>query len=652
VSGGERHGSSAPGAEFDAEAVALTLRGSKLARVSVATAGQVVEVRREQALVVVALVDSLRRAALHPYTEQLSLGHVGLVLVGPPPDEVLARMPERAIIATLHALDSAQALSVAVGGALERVEQRLEAEVRSRFMRRYRYEFGEIVEIARALMQERDIHRLLELILEKSRFITGADAGSIYVVEQGEHGERQLRFRHSHNESVSFPWTDFAIPVSTGSIAGAAVVTKKAINLPDVYELGGEHPFRFDRRVDEQAGYRSKSMLTMPMISADGDVIGVIQLINRKAEPERRLRSPADAEALVIPFDSQSEDMLATLASQAGVALENALLYDEIRGIFEGFVRASVQAIERRDPTTSGHSLRVSVLCRGLADAVERSDALPFRETRFSHRDLKELEYAALLHDFGKIGVREEVLVKAKKLHGHELEQVRARFAYARKALEAELLSRKIALIEAGAPRAELSRLDEELAVRGAALDEAFRQVRDANEPTVLSEGDFSRVAEIGRMTYVQPDGACAPLLTSSEVESLQVRRGSLNEREIEQIRSHVVYTHEFLTRIPWGKNFCRVPEIAGGHHEKLNGKGYPRGLRGDEIPVPTRIMTIADIYDALTARDRPYKRAVPNDRALGILELEVKDGNLDADLVRLFIEARVFDVLEQELSY
>lgn len=640
-----------PAGGFEVERVAALLREAGLTHLDVRIAGAVVEVRREDALVVVASVPSLRRAALHSYTEKLSVGHVGVVLVGPPPEEVLARMPERAVIAPLHRIDGPHALYAAVRGCLERVELRIASEVRSRSIRRYRYELGELVEISRALTQERDIDRLLDLILEKSRFITGADAGSIYIVEGIEAGQRQLRSKLSHNESVHFPAHELTVPVSTRSIAGAAVVTRRAINIPDVYDIAADEPFGFDRRFDERVGYRTKSMITMPMISAEDEVIAVIQLINKKRVPERRLASPADAEQEVIPFDARSEDLLATLTSQAGIALENALLYDEIRRIFEGFVRASVQAIEQRDPTTSGHSLRVSVLSCRLAEVVDRADSGRFRDQRFSRRDLTELEYAALLHDFGKIGVREEVLVKANKLYPHELEQVRARFAYARKAAEAEVLGRKMEAILAGAAKSDLDRLDDELALRQAELDEWFRQVCEANEPTVLSEGDFTRIGEIARRVFLSPDGP-APLLTPREVASLQVRRGSLNATEMEQIRSHVVHTYEFLSRIPWGKNFQRVPEIAGAHHEKLNGTGYPKGLTSEHISLPTKIMTIADIYDALTSRDRPYKKAVPRERALAILGFEVADGGIDGDLVRMFIEAEVYELAEQDLRY
>jgi HD-GYP domain-containing protein (c-di-GMP phosphodiesterase class II) len=641
-----------PGGGFDPERTAALIREMDLGRTDVRIAGRCVEVQRDEALVVVLAVESLQKAALHPYTERFSIGHVGVVLVGPPPEDVLARLPDRAVLATLHEIDAPHALSMALDGTLERVELRLAAERRSRSIRRYRYELSELVEIARALTQERDIDRLLDLILEKSRFITGADAGSIYVLEPTEDGGQRLRFKLSQNDSLHFESSEFTIPVSTRSIAGAAVVTRRTINIRDVYAIGDDEPFGFDRSFDERVGYRTKSMITVPMISAEDEVIGVIQLINKKKIPEERLHAPEDVHTKVIAFDPRSEDLLATLSSQAGIALENALLYDEIRSIFEGFVRASVQAIEQRDPTTSGHSLRVSVLSCRLAEVVDRADAGRFADVRFSRRDLQELEYAALLHDFGKIGVREQVLVKAKKLYPHELSQVRARFDYALKAAEAEVLSRKVQAMVEGAGASDLAALDEELARRRAELEEAWRVITEANEPTVLSEGDFTRIAALGERTYPGPDGARAPLLTPSEVESLQITRGSLDAEEIEEIRSHVVHTYDFLSKIPWGKNFLKVPEIAGAHHEKLNGSGYPRGLRGEEIPLQSKIMTIADIYDALTARDRPYKKAVPVERALAILGFEVKDGNIDPELVQAFVDAEVYREVEKRLEY
>jgi response regulator RpfG family c-di-GMP phosphodiesterase len=318
-------------------------------------------------------------------------------------------------------------------------------------------------------------------------------------------------------------------------------------------------------------------------------------------------------------------------------------LLDEIRRIFEGFVHASVEAIEQRDPTTSGHSRRVSQLTVGLARAVERVEAGPYRDVVFSEDDLRELEYASLLHDFGKIGVREQVLVKAKKLYPAETVLVRQRIDLALRSLQVEILSRKLELLARG-EKAAAAALDEELAARTAQLRDAWKTIECANEPTVLKQGDFAKIDALAGITYVDADGVRQPLLDPAEITSLRVARGSLTAEEVEEIQSHVRHTYDFLSTIPWGNHFRRVPIIAGAHHEKLNGTGYPSRLRSEEIPLQSKLMSIADIFDALTASDRPYKRAVPVDKALDILGFEVKDKHIDEDLVRIFCEARVWE--------
>ncbi|MFI5308817.1 MAG: HD-GYP domain-containing protein, partial [Polyangiales bacterium] len=528
--------------------------------------------------------------------------------------------------------------------AVDRIEQ----------LARYRYERGELVEIARAITRERDIDRLLGLILEKSRYVTGADAGSIYVVdgERSDPNGQRLQFKLSQNDSMSYEARSFEMPVSKSSIAGAAVVTREPINIADVYDLDPSVPYAFDRSFDLRMGYRTVSMLAVPMISAEDEVIGVIQLINKKRNPRARLRSPEDFAREAIAFDEPSEELLLALAAQAGIALENALLYAEIRTIFEGFVRASVQAIEQRDPTTSGHSQRVSVLSCRLAETVDRDDSGLYRDAHFSRRDLQELKYASLLHDFGKIGVREQVLVKAKKLYPHERDAIRARIDYALKAAELDALAERLELIEAGAGGSDIERTAQRYEERRVRMHEAWELVERANEPSVLREGDFSRITEIAAISYRDARGQMRSLLDPDEVIALQITRGSLSPSEIDEIRSHVVHTYNFLAKIPWGKSMRRVPEIARAHHEKLNGGGYPQGIPGAAIPLQSKVMTVADIYDALTASDRPYKRALPVDRAMQILDLEVKDGNLDAELVRIFREAEVFKMSDQILPY
>jgi len=263
---------------------------------------------------------------------------------------------------------------------------------------------------------------------------------------------------------------------------------------------------------------------------------------------------------------------------------------------------------------------------------------------KFSSEDLRELEYASLLHDFGKIGVREKVLVKAKKLYDEALSAIRNRFDYVAKCCEADVLARKVAALERHAPLEELARLDKELVDRKGDLERSFATILSANEPSVLAQGDFERIAEIAKETFVDLRGDVQRLLTDEEVEALSVRRGSLTTQEFDEIRGHVSHTFRFLSQIPWGKALRRVPIIAGAHHERLNGTGYPNRLRAEEIPVQSKMMSISDIYDALTASDRPYKKAVPLERALDILDFSVKDQHLDADLVRIFREARIWE--------
>jgi HD-GYP domain-containing protein (c-di-GMP phosphodiesterase class II) len=590
-------------------------------------------------------------ALLRPTLDHAASGDATVLLLGRPRDPNLAAILGRGVHGFLPEGCDADTLFVTVYAAFEYLETRSRAESRGRWLQRYRYELGELIEIARALTTERDLDKLLPLILEKARFITGADAGSIYVVEGDDRdpSHRALRFKTSQNDSIAYEAREFTLPINNRSITGSVALHKQVLNLPDVYELPPGTPYGFDRSFDQRMGYRSKSMLVAPLVNAGGEIIGVVQLINKKREPSRRLQTLDDVEREVLPFDDRSQELLTTLAAQAAIALENATLYAEINRIFAGFVTASVEAIEQRDPTTSGHSRRVATLTVGLAEVVDAETTGPFREARFAASDLREVEIAALLHDFGKIGVREEVLIKAKKLFDWQLQKIRHRLDFALKTHEADVLSRRCRMLERGASREELLALDQEIPARRLEIDAAWKAILAANEPTVLKSGDFAAVEALARDSYVDLEGNVHPLLEAEEVASLSITRGSLTASEIDEIRSHVVHTHSFLSQIPWGRAFRRIPQIAGCHHEKLNGSGYPARLKGEEIPLQSKIMSIADIFDALTASDRPYKRAVPVERALDILGYEVKDGALDAELVRLFKDAKVWERLLEE---
>ncbi|MGH9712350.1 MAG: HD-GYP domain-containing protein [Candidatus Acidiferrales bacterium] len=505
----------------------------------------------------------------------------------------------------------------------------------------------ELNQIGMALSSQRDISLLLTLILSKTREITGADAGSLYLVEEVADGRRHLRFMLTQNDSLDFPFQEFVMPLAEDSMAGYTALRGEVLNFSDAYKIPRGRPFRFNDRYDRESGYRTRSLLSLPMRNAKGEALGVLQLINCKISPEARLEGPEDFANKVQPFSERAVRLALSLASQAAVAYENRKLYQEIETLFEGFVSAAVTAIEQRDPTTSGHSLRVATYTEALAQVVDATASGPYATAKFGREQMKEIRYAALLHDFGKVGVREEVLVKAKKLYPMQLDVVRQRFDYIRKEIEASNVRRKLQVFlerDRGDAVAQISRLSEDFDQRLKQIEEYLRFVLQANEPTLLEEAQSKKLGEIAAQFFADPRGVEHPYLNVDEFRLLSIPKGSLDASERLQIESHVVHTFNFLTQIPWTKNLQKIPDIARAHHEKLNGTGYPYKLHGDEIPLQTKMMTICDIFDALTAADRPYKRAVPVDRALEILEECVRANEIDPELFRLFREARVYE--------
>jgi HD-GYP domain-containing protein (c-di-GMP phosphodiesterase class II) len=528
-------------------------------------------------------------------------------------------------------------------------------------------ELEELNIIGIALSETRDVERLLALILSKAREITGADAGSLYLAEQvggangpatdavdGAEKTRRLRFRLTQNDSVQFPYTEHTLPLTESSMAGYCALHGEVIELADAYRIPKSRPFQFNSSFDEQAGYRTRSLITLPMKNGKGEVLGVLQLINCKRNPKARLTTANAVRRHVHPFPERAVRLGLSLASQAAVAFENSQLYRDIENLFDGFVNASVTAIEQRDPTTSGHSQRVCRMTMALAEAVDREPQGPYADLRFSREQMKELRYATLLHDFGKVGVREEVLVKAKKLYPLQYSRLLDRFDYIRRDIEARIAEQKVEVL-LGQPRrkeaearARLKLLDDEAGRLIAELDRYAEFITRVNEPTILPSSEFEFLAEISQKTYRDPRGAERPYLTSEEVRYLSIPRGSLDTAERRQIELHVTHSFNFLAQIPWTPEYRGIPEIARAHHEKLNGKGYPDNLKAAQIPVQAKMMTICDIFDALSASDRPYKRAVPTDRALEILKLCVRDEEIDSELFRLFLDAHVYRLVSK----
>jgi HD-GYP domain-containing protein (c-di-GMP phosphodiesterase class II) len=540
-----------------------------------------------------------------------------------------------------------QALESAVKAAIENIEFAARERLARESLHTAERQREQLNEIGVALSSQHDLNVLLNLILAKAREITGADAGSLYLVEEGVDGTRQLRFKLTQNDSLEFPFKELTLPLSEDSMAGYTALRGEVLNFDDAYKMPRDLPFHFNDHFDKQTGYHTQSLLSLPMRNAKGEVLGVLQLINSKSDPTTRINSADDAAKFVRPFAKRAVDLALSLASQAAVAYENRKLYDDIEALFDGFVNASVTAIEQRDPTTSGHSQRVAIYTEELAKTVAALTTGAYAGVKFDPVQLKEIRYAALLHDFGKVGVREEVLVKAKKLYPLQLELLRQRFDYIRKEIEATSVRRKLQVYlerDRGGALAEIARLTEDFDQRLKRVDEYFQFILDSNEPTLMEGGKFDKLREIANQYYVDQAGIERPYLSADEVRLLLIPKGSLDASERLQIESHVVHTFNFLKQIPWTKGLRNIPGIARAHHEKLDGTGYPYKLRADEIPLPAKMMTICDIYDALTAADRPYKRAVPIERALGILRDCAKAGEVDTELVNHFIDAKVYE--------
>ncbi|MDJ0834950.1 MAG: HD domain-containing phosphohydrolase [Acidobacteriota bacterium] len=504
----------------------------------------------------------------------------------------------------------------------------------------------QLTNVGIALSAQTDINKLLTMILTEARNLACCDGASLFLIDREREHAPEMVFKLTQNHSISFPFEEKRMPLDTCSISGYVAVYGESLNIHDAYEISGKATYRFNRTFDEAMNYRTRSLLAIPMKNHIGEVNGVLLFVNRKTSRDVVLDSVETTLAETLPFSARLESQLKALASQAAVAIDNSLLISRINHLFEGFVNAAVTAIEQRDPTTSGHSFRVADLTTRLALDLPRSGESRFEGVRFSDEEIREIRYASLLHDFGKVGVREPVLVKEKKLPERGIEMIWQRFTIYKERLRRMDQERRLAFaLEAGpdAYHRMKGEFDKQLNLELERFTRFFEEINEANQPTILPEGRFSHLEEIRHIDPFDADGELLQLLTENEFLALSVRKGSLTPEERKEIESHVVHTFNFLERIPWTPALKKVPLIAVSHHEKLNGTGYPHGLTDEQIPLPSKMMTIADIYDALTASDRPYKRAMPTDRALDILKVEANKGLLDNDLVRIFIEAKVF---------
>ena len=499
-----------------------------------------------------------------------------------------------------------------------------------------------LIDIGKSLTLEKDTDTLLRQILHLSKKITGADAGSIFITEHNAQGNKLLRFRYSHTFSKDLSYEEFIIPFDDSSIAGYVAVSGKVLNIADVYAMDPGAPVSFNRSFDEIHNYRTKSMLVVPMLNHLDQVIGVIQLINCKEAGRNRtgnesfevlLKDREDFELKVTPFDIRYESLLQAVAGQAAIALENNRMIRQIEHQFDEFVNASVTAIESQDPATSGHSFRVAATCVNLARLLNIQEKGPLAEIQFTGTQIKELEMAALLHDFGKVYINPDIFLKGKKLFPHDYAFLKLRLNFLYRTLQLQYAQ----VHQEQARETKLS-----------ALKEIMLLVDELNKPSVL---DIDRNELIGQILDQSKalqaedlEGNQIPLLVPEEIENFRIPRGTLNKEERLIIEGHVEHTYAFVSRIPWPTEYQQIPEIARKHHEMLNGSGYPEKLKGkDQLPVQARIMAIADIFDALAAADRPYKKALELKRCIDILRNEVTQGRLDGELVELFIREEAY---------
>lgn len=494
-----------------------------------------------------------------------------------------------------------------------------------------------------ALTSETNLEKLLELIVHEAREFTRSDAGSLYILE-----DDKLFFHIAQNETLSRRpnpppgFKPYPLPLSEESIAGYVAITGKVLNIENVYRLPKTVPYSFNPDFDLRNNYVTRSMLIVPMKDRQGQILGVLQLIN-----------VMDETGAIAVFPKSVEHLVMSLASQAAVAIRNAKLIADIKALFEALIRYSASAIDARSPHTAGHSKRVAAYSKAIALAINDETTGPLRDIFFAPEELEELSYAAWLHDIGKLGVPEHILDKNNRLSNEAMETIVSRFelikALKLKRIYQDMHTLDVSTMESSTPEGKKDQSDDKIHQEIAKVEQETEGdlsfIQNVNRSTFLSEEDLATLQAIASKTYEDLHGNVRPYLTARESESLSVRKGNLTEDEYKRIQTHVELTYNIVKNIPFTKNLKNVPIYSATHHELLNGSGYPRGLKGEEIPVQARILAVVDVFDALTAADRPYRRAIPPEKAGDILRAEAKNGRLDKDIVDLFLDKELYKI-------
>lgn len=504
-----------------------------------------------------------------------------------------------------------------------------------------------LVRIGIALSAERDLDTLLEMIVDEARRFTRADGGTLYV---GSEDRLYLDWKILHNKTMGtrmggtshvkveasvFPPVPLHVDelLNTANVCTYVANAGVPVNIPNVYETHG-FDFSGTRRYDGGTGYRSQSMLVVPMRNHEDDIIGVLQLINAHD-------SETDA---VIAFSEEHEDLILSLASQAAVGITNAKLIQDLENLFDAFIRTTATAIDEKSPYTAGHVRRVADLTMRIVEAANACAEGDLADVTFSAEEMNELRIAAWMHDVGKMTTPEYVVDKAKKLETiyDRIQTLQTRWQLLAREAEVEALRKKLDLLGADGGDQRLRTIDDECAQRKTELAEEIAFIEQCNMGgEYMEDADIARLEEIAKRTY-GVNGERVPQLTENELENLCIRKGTLTEAERLVINNHATVSIKMLSQLPFSKGLSHVPEYAGGHHEKLNGEGYPQGLTADELPLQSRILAVADVFEALTAPDRPYRPPMKLSQALKILGFMVKDGELDSRVVDLLTESGV----------
>ena len=502
-----------------------------------------------------------------------------------------------------------------------------------------------LTEIGMALSAEKDINRLLEIILTEARAITNADGGTLYMMSEDD---TELHFVLVQNDSLKLnmggtggqiTWSPVQLMTTEGKadhthVSAHVAITGETVNIPDVYDAFGFN-FEGTRYFDSETGYRSKSMLVVPMRNHDNDIIGVLQLLNAK--------DPATNQ--IITFSEQAQSLAMSIASQAAVALTNNMLINDLESLLDAFIKTIATAIDEKSPYTGGHVRRVADLTMMIAEKVNTASDGPFATIRFSNEEMKELHMAAWLHDVGKITTPEHVVDKSTKLEKvyDRIEDVRKRF---------ELLKREyqLAMMNTRENRSGLSSKDVVKELK--ALDDEYQFLVQVNYGSEFTRDEMiERIKKIAERQW-NISSQTMPLLSEDEIYNLSIRRGTLNDEERIIINNHAAITFKMLSQLPFPRKLRKIANYAAAHHEKLDGSGYPLGLKGEALPLQARIIALADIFEALTAKDRPYKKGKTLSEAMNIMKQMVKDHHIDADLFDLFVREKVnLEYAERELT-